>query len=283
MRADGVLQQDWDTMEDFLAQISQPPRPETYERARTSTSCTSIAGVSPEWYGTASYEEALSKAINGCPDTLSRIEKSKASLKFTPVSEMSERMGFNYADSGDEVCVSRWMEGDSDHMLEFVPQVVPASGRVVKLVCNVSASSGINTESIFRRGAAAVLLADAIENSGLRCEIIMAGDTSQIVRRVGIKSADQPTELDRIAFMLTSASVQRRFMFRIDEQLSLDEFQKRADGGGGTPVNAQIEGDDVIMVDTLQWGFGNQLNTDADAIAFVQKILAKHLTPEMAQ
>ena len=281
IRADGVLQQDWETIEDFLTDMSRSGHPGNMMPTN------SVTGSTAKWYGTQSYDDALHFARDGWPDGLKRIELMRASLRKVPISAKAERLAGHFAEAGDEVEVGRYLEGEPEHMIEFMPQFVPAAGRIVKLVCNVSASCGVSADSMFRRGAAAVLLADAIEQSGLRAEILIvsAGDNSDGRRpgldfRVPLKTADQPLEIDRVAFLMCSPSIFRRFMLRAMEQLTPQQFREHAGQCHTLPKNASVAGDDVVLVDAMQWGFGNQLNTDADAVAFVNNILAEYLELE---
>jgi hypothetical protein len=93
-----------------------------------------------------------------------------------------------------------------------------AAERVVSLRYNAAVSGSVETSAIEARGAAVLTAVDLIESCGVRCEVIYSqgskaygGDALEC--NVVAKAADQPVDLDRLAFVLTHPSFFRRFGF----------------------------------------------------------------------
>lgn len=271
---DRINRREWVGIEPFLAEIkTKPVRQRLYEHSGT----TGKSG----WFGTSSFEEAVTQAENGWPEGLQQIRTLYGSLKQIE-GEKAERHVMRYAETGDEVDIGRFVSCEPDCMVDFDVMIVPATGRVVKLVASINASAGIEGRQLFLRGAAAVMLADLIDQSGLRSEIWL-DSTGQngsygINWRMLLKSPDQHLELDRLAFSLASPSMLRRLMFRAYEISDPSLFNMYIGHGYTSPMNPKPERG-TILVDCLQYGFGNNL-TNETVPAFVQKMLDSLMEPK---
>jgi len=127
------------------------------------------------------------------------------------------------ADDGDEVLVDRFLDGESDHWLQFPEVMTPAAGRVVSVIVNIGGNCDVTAETYRNRGAAALAVIDALESAGARVEVTLRQRSKLNKARLYnfaavVKRAEDVLELDRMAFLLMHASVQRRFMFRLREQ-----------------------------------------------------------------
>ncbi len=91
--------------------------------------------------------------------------------------------------------------------------------RVLKIVVNVGARQSVPADVIFTRGAAAVALVNALEQSSYRCELWIAslaqGRLGTAGVRVRVKKADEPASLDALAFCFASPALHRWLMFSI--------------------------------------------------------------------
>jgi len=236
-----------------------------------------------DWFGTSSFEEAVRLAEHGWPDGLARIKTLSSKLK-PLMTEQTERHISRFCEAGDEVDIGRYVTGEPECMVDYEMKIVPAAGRVVKILANVSASCGIDTEQMFMRGAAAVMLADLVEQSGLRSEIWISsaghcydGGPGKVDMRVCIKKPDQPLEMDRVAFMLANPSVFRRLMFMAYEQLTRAEWNKHIGEGYTLPCSAPTSNNE-IGVDALQYGFGNDV-TEENCAALVDAMIQRYMEP----
>lgn len=255
------------SFEHFRSEVQRPGQSFTY--------CTSL-NATEEWTGTKSFDHALQLMDNGWPEGLARIQELKREIKAP--SAMSETFAFHHSESGDEPDIGRFVDCEPECMMEFHTEYVPRSGRVVRLMLNAFVSAGISRESIFLRGAAAMALSDAIEQTGLRCEIdlIMAAKSNSCSLLtdvvIPIKAADQQIEPDRLAFMLAHPSIFRRFMGRLFEQEPNREFQKHW-SGWGQPGDLNPVPEDAVYFGSLDW---DSLRNPQDCIEFVKRTLARY-------
>lgn len=267
------------TFDSFEAFLQQAQKPGTLGNLTQSSKLGQL-----DWYGTSSFNDAVQLAEKGWPDGLQRMQALQSSLLSYQGSK-DRRFENAYSESGDEPDVSRYLAGESENMVHYEPQYVPAQGRVIKIVVCASVSSGISTEMIFMKGAAAVMLADLIERSGLRAEIWM-GLGMEAIRSphmhemwVKVKEPEQALELDRLSFVTAHASFLRRLVFRVLEQKSVKDFSRENGPGYFRPRDVEVEAD-TVYIGALQYGFGNQVNTEADCIKFVNTTLARYTEPE---
>jgi len=119
---------------------------------------------------TATYADALDLARKGWPEGLKEIRAQFTAIKaaLNTGDEMTSRL----ADSGDDVDTGLFLEGDPEHWIEY--PLMPKANPVVKLVVSISASYGVNAETIFRKGAAIVAVVDGLEASGEETESVDA-------------------------------------------------------------------------------------------------------------
>ncbi len=258
------------TFDEFMEAVRKPGHPEN------RAGCTSLTATEG-WTGTRNYTHALELLEKGWPEGLARIQQLKGNIK-VPRAE-TETVEFQYVEAGDEADVGRFLTGEPENMIEYKRQFVPGSGRVVRLLLNAFASSGIENEAIFLRGAAAFALADAIERTGLRAEIALVlcaksnrhdNVFSDVI--VPVKAADQQLEPDRLAFLLAHPSLFRRFMGRLYEQETVEEFSKHWTSWG-QPADLTPIPDDTVYFGSLSWGL---LKSIEQCAAYVQKMLSKY-------
>ncbi len=229
------------------------------------------------WHGTRTFDDALNLAERGWPDGLARMQTLRGKIK-VPQSQ-TEAFVTRFVEAGDEPDIGRYLENQPDSMLEFERQFIPGTGRIVKILLNAFISCGVDHKAIFQRGAAAFALADAIEQSGLRCEISLVlatisrsgnGEMSDVL--IPLKAADQHVEPDRMAFMLAHPSIFRRFMGKLYDQESESEFQKHWSSWG-------MPGDLTdVPADTVYFGALSlsECSTEEKATEFINRMLAKY-------
>lgn len=175
-----------------------------------------------DWAGSASFPAALDMARRGWPEGLARMDKTRAAIQI-PQGLESLTPSPVMADEGDEILVDRYLDGESDHFLSFPQVMTPRAGRIALVTVNIGGNNTISAETYFRRGAAALAVIDALEAAGIRCEVQICQRSHLNKTRLcqwfaTIKHPEDPLELDRMAFFLASAAVQRRFSFRLRER-----------------------------------------------------------------
>jgi hypothetical protein len=198
----------WQDMLDALD--TWEPRATAGERESAST-----APNKRHWAGSRSLKEAMTMLHDGWAEGLAKIN---ARLSVIAPQNDSLRVrkldvGGAYpiaalAAAGDMFCMVTTGE-DFNHK------------PVVRLMVNGFMSSGIEHSQKLNQGIGLVQMVDALETSGRRVELCIYfmgeqnGKTYDI--RVDVKAADQPLELDRLAFAFMHPSMFRRIGFALIE------------------------------------------------------------------
>lgn len=228
----------FDTLAAFLDEVSQPPKRKDMENASQRTN-----PEQADWFGSTSYEHAESLARKGWPEGLARMEQTRQAVQI-PTGLESLTPSPVMAEEGDEILVDRYLDGESDHFLAFPVVMTPRAGRVALIVVNIGGNSDIMAGAYFNRGAAALAVVDAMEAAGVRCEVQICQRSAMGKKRAcqwfaTIKQAEEPLDLDRMAFFLASQSVQRRFSFRLRERSAAPKAW--IDGSYGRSQNVPAE------------------------------------------
>jgi len=277
----------FDSYESFIRQAIKDGNP---KNGKSSTS----QDRKHSWDMGAGWEGTLELAKRGWPEGLKRIQKAAELLKL-PVGEKSYDPRQVLAVSGDEVDVGLYLSGEPECMYDYEMLETPSFGKVAKIIVNLAGSAGVKAETMFKRGAAAVLLIDALEQSGIRCEVwalpkSTSGDGEPVERGSGkgafvvhvcVKQADDPVELDRLAFMLAHPAAFRRLGFRIMEQEDEMSFGGRATRSA-YGCTMELPEKERSEAGTIYFGgqFLGRLSSEAAMVAEVQKVLGEFLETE---
>ena len=214
----------------------------------------SSRGYSREWNGNVSWLEAKKLALQGWQDGLEQVKKYQTEI--TPqITEKVIRPSQIYDVAGYNVDVGRYLSNDPECFVsrEFVVNNSP--GRVFTLVCSISFSAAIKSETIIQRGAIICALVDAIEYAGQGVEVI-CNEASSVSSNseyrkgkhkekgwfevdVTVKKPNQPLEMIELAFCLAHPAMLRRVMFSVAEIEGWSDFAR----GYGYPAEATTKGD----------------------------------------
>lgn len=144
------------------------------------------------------------------------------------VNDTVATLGFEYFASPvppGALNMARYLEGHPMPYTakRFGEEEVSGRGKVVRILVNIAASSGITTDVIETRGGAILSLVDALEAVGRSVELVAvmsASSSKNIEIYTTIKTAGVPLNLSSIAYAIAHPSMLRRHMFRIMEQQS---------------------------------------------------------------
>lgn len=185
------------------------------------------------WAGTDSWEETMDLASRGWPEGLKAV-RQRINITERFISHKQPRKELVHSVRGPGILdLDRYQQGRPDAWVtwELRDQQEGMSALIVPIVFNVSASSGVSKEVLFNRGAAVCALADLLEHSHIRVEILIAEcaaygvnrrgqprDDGEYLWKVMLKHSEDVLDMDRVAFALCNASVLRRMMFSMAEQ-----------------------------------------------------------------
>lgn len=235
------------------------------------------------WDMNAGFAGAQELSRNGWAAGVKRMAKVRDLVNLPDASDRSIQPQPEWAEDGDEVDVERYLAGEENCMIRFVPELTPSYGKVAKIIVNLAASCGIDSDTQFRRGAAACVLIDALEGAGVRCEVWSLpfwgkAGYDLFGARVLIKRPDEHVEPDRMAFMLAHPAVMRRFGFRLLEQQEgvWGKMSHRCYGSPEDLPKQEQEEEGTIY-------FGRQYGcygSDAGMIEEINRLLAEYLELE---
>lgn len=201
-----------DSWDEFLTDLKHKPI-----LAGWGDKAASIKG-SQKFTGSKSYEDSLDLAEHGCPTTREAIHSAsfKVSTDFIPEWET--------APVGVFPCIPAYAAGVPEDMFTPSDWGMPVPKPIVRIMVNITAAHYVDKEHIINRGAAIVQLIDRVQLAGQRVELIAAfhakelGGDDTYEYSVVVKRAEEPVDLDRIAYAIAHPSMLRRTMFRIMEQ-----------------------------------------------------------------
>ena len=224
---------EFDSWHEYVSFVKSAPSHGRRASEDTSTSTKNFTG-------SKSFNHAIDMATNGWAEgndlitsMTKEIEKVMSHQASVDVYE-SAPVG-EYYDIGDVIV------GVPDCARYAVEQVSNTkSGKIVEVGVNISASCGISTQIIVRRGAAVVALVDCLESLGYRCNVsLMIGSSmsgKQQNDRVSIKSSDNHVDRGVLAFALIHPSSLRRLGFRMTEWNDREQGWMMSSSSYGCPA-----------------------------------------------
>lgn len=250
----------FEDMTDLLAVVNAPCAVPDANRS-------SLTGTA-KFTGTADMAEALDLARKGWAGGTAEIQKFKAHIETLLEGQIPVPQPV-YAVQGQRIHMGRHLAGMPDPFIRIIDTGVTRKSyapRVLRIVCNISASGAMSQETILRRGAALIVLVDTLERRRIRCQIDLAagfsdrlngGDVYEI--RTTVKQAGEYLSVDKLAYLTGHASSLRRLMFAVGEH-EPDTVRKHfglgRDMGSPLPADVTDRGDIYLgrMMSPTDWG-----------------------------
>lgn len=222
-------------------------------------------GVS--WQESATLAEACDIARNGYGAIRSDVDSILSKVTERLDMKFSEHYVTEYATSGSSVDMGRFVTGEPECMLEFLPESSATMGRVVKIMVAGTASSDISSAHIIARGVAVVALLETIHKMGVGVELWWESCVTGRGARdktystvVKLHDSNDHLDIDSVMFSMAHPSMLRRLTFSVQEQSTTAKAQgAESYSGYGTPHNLEYTKirDYDVMVEKLQNGNGD--------------------------
>ena len=156
-----------------------------------------------EFTGTRSYTEAVQIMRDGWPAGAEQARALSAQLAAETADSMTtERPTPVWDVCGDDADVSRYLEGEPENMVAWMPEAVPAAGRVVRVVLDAGVNCTVKEEHLQAAGVMTAAAVDVLEARGVRCEVWVsypaAFDSCTVEVRHRLKAAEEPLDLARV-------------------------------------------------------------------------------------
>jgi hypothetical protein len=188
-------------------------------------------GPSP-FSGTATWYEAVLLARYGWPDGIRKIAGG-LDLKIAGSHDPVPEFHYDYAGAFPEV--PRAVSGDPESMVTILP-TRRTQRPVLRLAVSMIAPATVPPGNITNWGAALVGWIDELEAQNVRAEVtwISVSDNSwwshdgtegpMFVAQMLLKEADQPLDIDRIAFWLMHPAAHRRIQLALKERYDVEDY-----------------------------------------------------------
>jgi hypothetical protein len=168
--------------------------------------------IEPKWRGAKSHKEALRMAREGSPEHRELMVKGLEAVRpFTVYAPQHVR---RRDVAGDHPDMGRAAAGDPLSMWRRAKRDV-AVRPVSRWLVHMGANSFVEASARVNRGAAILALLDSVERAGVRVELELVmkahgvPDVKYWDSRVMVKEADQPLDLDVVAFALVCPAIHR--------------------------------------------------------------------------
>ena len=277
---------EFDSFEDFLDAVSEPIS-DTCRIAWAGDAFEELSSEESDWAFTHTndFDHALKLAHEGWPEGVAEFDESFREI--LPFVQGAARVNsIEYALAGSHPNIPLMCSGSPAFMYNR-GEAFAGTTRIVRLLYNFSAPSGVAGQKLINRGVAVAGLVDYLENCGTAVEIILfhavEGDghrdvngESQKVKVlheefIPVKRAGEAVEPDRLAFMLAHPSVNRRLSFRLREQCA--EIAPYLRWGYGSGVDAKAEPDQIYFPRMRGAGY----STPEDGLRTALRHFAKQL------
>lgn len=233
----------------------------------------------------ASFEESVSLARNGWPEGLKSILAQVEHLEtHIPTRQARTELVMSQVGPGT-LDMGRYINGHPEPyvitQVNYEDVREDAPGTVIRVVFNISASSGVGAETMYRKGAVVAMLVNLLERSGKRVELIVGGASgySTIAETtVCVKRPQDPLDMERLVFAVAHASCFRALMFSIWEQCNKSDRNSIGitDGSYGHPAELSDIIKDGLVADETVIYIGKSSLVDmgeSDMLAWVKEQL----------
>lgn len=231
------------------------------------------------WTGTETFEEAINLFTYGWPEGRAKMMRAMSEAASTPSMSPSFMMDV----AGAYPVAALAAAGDPCAMVDFSPVEDRVRPIVRLLICCV-ASAAYKVDEYMNYGAAVMSYVEGLEASNFRVEIMVSYCCMQPKRgaldtRFILKRAEEPFEMDKLAFVLAHPAMFRRICFGAWE--TAPEIAEVLDHSYGMPRNIQegeADANQIIVpgVNMVRPGSA-QLKTPKAALEHVAPMLEKQL------
>jgi hypothetical protein len=214
-----------------------------------------------EFLGTRTWAEAVDLARYGWRE--GREKLFSLSLKHPPFAiEPVRQAMLDYA--GFMPDIPEYLSGNPEHMRDE-RIIMRQSGNIFRFHLSAQVNANVSAKQLENGGAAVVSLIDAMEASGCRIELnwIAVSEAAKaalpgpsLIVRVRLKEADQPLDMDRLAFWCMHPGATRRMEFAVDERLDVEKWYGGNYGRAITDpvgIRQHIPEDEILL--TIGAGF----------------------------
>lgn len=231
-----------------------------------------------EFSGTYNFDEAMRLVTNGWTDGRAKLMTAMAAAQTTTTFTPSLVMDV----AGAYPIAALAAAGDPCSMVDLAP-VEDRVRPIVRLLVQRAGSAAYSVDEFTNYGAAIMSYIEGLEGAGFRCEVTVCfasdfhSDGDQFCTVV-VKRAEEPIEIDRMAFVMVHPAFFRRIAFAVYEATPglSDVLSRNAYGYSRNPRADEAERGQIIVpgVNFVKPG-AKELKTPAAVL--------KHISPMIEQ
>lgn len=226
-----------------------------------------------KWSGTSTFAEAIDLAVNGWAEGCKRLMTAMAAAQSAP--SLTPALVMDVA--GAYPIAALAAAGDPCSMVDLQP-VEDRVRPIVRLVVQRGGSAAYDPEEFMNYGAAVLSYIEGLEAASFRVEIEVAFAANippvDHYLSVIVKRAEEPLEIDRLAYVLTHPAFFRRIGFAVKESTPgiAEHLHAQAYGFSRSPRPEEVDPRQIILPGVNMVSPGSKvLKTPAAAL--------KHLAP----
>jgi hypothetical protein len=229
-----------------------------------------------DWAG-GSFKQATDMIDTGWPEGREKMGASLAEVSTTPTMMASLAMDV----AGAYPIAALAAAGDPCAMVDLQP-IEDRVRPIVRLVVGRVASALYSAKEFMNYGVAVLSYVEGLEAAGFRVEIeanmaCMMDNRIKVDCRVTLKKAEEPIEMDKLAYALAHPTFLRRICFRVWE--SIPEIDAILGWGYGSPRSlepCEIEHNQIVLpgINVLE---SKHLKTAQEALKAVAPVIEKQM------
>jgi hypothetical protein len=233
-----------------------------------------------EFSGTRTFDQALNLAEKGWPEGRAKLMTAMASAQSSPTFTPAITMDV----AGAYPIAALAAAGDPCSMVDLAP-VEDRVRPIVRLLIQRAGSSAYDVNEFTSYGAAVMSYVEGLEGAGFRCEITLCfasdlkSDGDQCTT-VLVKRAEEPIELDRMAFVMVHPAMFRRICFAVFETIpGLSQvLEKNGYGYSRNPRSEEAERGQCIIpgINSIKPG-SKDLKTPAACLKHIGPVIEEQL------
>lgn len=232
-----------------------------------------------QWSGTDTFEEAVDLAIHGWPEGRKLLMTAMSEAQSAP--RMTPSMMMDVAGAYPVPALAA--AGDPCSMVDLSP-IEDRVRPIVRLVVQRGGSAAYEPNEFLNYGAAVLSYIEGLEAASFRVEIEVSfaakiGDIDHYLSVIA-KRAEEPMEMDRLAYVLTHPAFFRRIAFGVKESTPgiAEHLNINSYGYSQSPTPKQVDQNQIILpgVNMVKPG-AKELKTPKAALAHLAPMIEAQL------
>ena len=181
-----------------------------------------------DWYGTETFDEAVLLGKYGWPKGRKYLSDKLLENNILPSQKISENYSYDVAGAFPDV--PRFLGGDPFCMVNFSDEI-KSSKKILSIKFESGSPCFVSGEKKINFGAALVSWIDYLEIQGYRTDIEFVSyitpsrkEGPDVFHSLSLKHADEPVDIDKLAYWLINPAAQRRIGFAFLERLDVERY-----------------------------------------------------------